>query len=299
MNFSQVCTGFAVEEGNGGGRSSRFHNRFRVCSTGLLCAFLLAFTALSCRDNAYEGGKAGVIEKSGTLESRYEYIVSEWGFPVDCDRCFIPRGTKVSILEKDSFGDSVIVWNGKKVRVPAQFLSSDKYIHSDPPLSNLLQYRERFGKSQEKIDQFRTNPFVNKTVDTGNADSRDRKDRIIAQFGEPGKVETEQLPNKHMPGITDTRYTLKYDRCLFSIFARSVDKIQFVDLIEISNPAYELNFGVVIGMPVSEIVKIFGYPDTVYIDLMAYHDPNYWGNVLTFYFNGSRLKKIEMLTAPD
>lgn len=107
-------------------------------------------------------------------------------------------------------------------------------------------------------------PSADAFVRSGLLPIGDTRERIGARLGEPARVTSETVPNRHVPGVTDTLIVLEYPGLAVHVHRPGMaDAGDLISRVDVTDDRY-LRFSVpTIGTDLAELERVLGPPSEV------------------------------------
>lgn len=95
---------------------------------------------------------------------------------------------------------------------------------------------------------------------------------LLDRLGEPRRVETEPVENRHVPGQTDTLRTLVFDGLAVEVYAVADGK-ELLQEIRVTGEGYETADGLGVGSTRAAVRDVLGEPVRTEGDTVTYEEP--------------------------
>jgi len=95
---------------------------------------------------------------------------------------------------------------------------------------------------------------------------------LLDRLGEPERVETEPIENRHVPGQIDTLRTLVFDGLAVEVYAVADGK-ELLQEVRVTGPEYETAEGLGVGSTRSAVREALGAPVRTEGDTVTYEVP--------------------------
>lgn len=116
---------------------------------------------------------------------------------------------------------------------------------------------------------------------------------MIQSIGNPMKVETQKVENRHQPGVMDAIYKLAFDSLAVDIYDAGGKEIMLYQ--KITSPKYKVKHGLNIGASKERITDVFGLPQEVNENklIYAYQDELGYETIIVFSITEDKISAIE------
>jgi len=118
------------------------------------------------------------------------------------------------------------------------------------------------------------------------------RDEIVRNLGEPLRITTTDVQNRHNPDQTDHVYELFYHGLTVTIYKVTDTGQEFLTDLCITSDTYSVKWGLHVGAPREQVVAVLGEPSGTTKDSCRYETPDAPSSV-TFHLRKDRIEQID------